>query len=157
MKLTHLTLCFTTLALSSCSSCEDDHAAAAGGSQITFAPVLGVDLATMAKTPSGAWYKDLTAGDGAPVGAGKHVAIHYDGRLPNGARFDVNGPTDQPFAFVLGVGAVVRGFDEGVAGMKVGGRRLVVIPPELGYGPQGNGPVPPNATLVFTIELVSAR
>lgn len=157
MKITHLAVCLTTLVMSGCSSCEDDHATASGGSQVTFAPVLGVDLATMSKTPSGAWYKDLATGDGLAVGAGRRVAIHYDGRLPNGARFDVNGPTDQPFSFRVGMGDVVRGFDEGVVGMKVGGRRLVVIPPELGYGPQGNGPVPPNATLVFTIELVSAQ
>ena len=72
-------------------------------------------------------------------------------------RFDQNGPQDQPYAFPVGVGAVVKGFDEAVTGMKVGGKRLVVIPPELGYGSQANGPIPANSTLVFTLELVAIR
>jgi peptidylprolyl isomerase len=128
---------------------------ASGG--ITFVPSLGVDLSTMKKTTGGAWYKDVVEGAGAPAAPGQTVQIHYDGHLPNGVRFDQNSSTDQPYAFRAGMGEVVKGFDEGVLGMKVGGKRLVVIPPELGYGAQGNGPVPANATLVFTIELVGIR
>jgi peptidylprolyl isomerase len=158
------TLVALALAAAACSSSDKTNASAGSsagasstGGGITFTPSLGVDLSTMKRTPSGAWYKDIVEGAGAPVSPGQQAAIHYDGHLPNGVRFDQNGPQDQPFAFPVGAGAVVKGFDEGVAGMKVGGKRLVVIPPELGYGPNANGPVPANATLVFTIELVAIR
>ena len=123
----------------------------------TFAPSLGVDVAAMTRTPRSAWIRDLTVGSGDPVAAGKEVAIHYAGTLPDGTQFDANGPADAPYVFRLGAGEVVPGFDEAVTGMRVGGKRQVVIPPALAYGAQGNGPVPPNAILVFTIELVSAR
>jgi peptidylprolyl isomerase len=83
--------------------------------------------------------------------------VVYVGTLPNGTRFDANGPSDPPYEFRLGAGEVVAGFDEGVTGMRVGGKRQVVIPPALGYGPQANGPIPANSVLVFTIDLVSAR
>jgi FKBP-type peptidyl-prolyl cis-trans isomerase len=123
----------------------------------TFAPSLGVDLGAMTKTPRGAYVRDLISGTGEPVGAGQQVAIHYQGNLPNGIPFDANGPSDPPFVFRLGAGEVVPGFDEGVTGMRVGGRRQVVIPPALGYGAQANGPIPANSVLVFTIDLVSAK
>lgn len=139
------------------AACSSPDAKPADGT-LTFTPSLGVDLKTMQKTPGGAWYKDLVQGAGAPIAQGQRALIHYDGHLPDGQRFDQNGPTDVPFGFHLGTGEVVRGFDEGVAGMRIGGKRLVVIPPELGYGAQGAPPaVPPNATLVFTIELVSIQ
>jgi peptidylprolyl isomerase len=111
----------------------------------------------MRRTPRGAWIRDLTVGAGAEVASGTQVAIHYVGTLPDGTQFDANGPADQPFVFRTGAGEVVPGFDEGVLGMKVGGRRQVIIPPALGYGAQGNGPVPGNAILVFTIDLVRAQ
>lgn len=111
----------------------------------------------MSRTPRGVLYRDLTPGTGEPVGAGKLVAIHYLGTLPNGTQFDANGPSDPPYEFRLGAGEVVPGFDEAVTGMRVGGKRQVVIPPALGYGAQANGPLPANAVLVFTIDLVSAR
>ena len=126
-------------------------------SRTTFAPSLGVDLTAMRQTPRGAWVRDLTVGTGAEVGAGTQVAIHYVGTLPDGKQFDANGPTDQPFVFRINAGEVVPGFDEGVLGMKVGGRRQVIIPPALGYGAQGNGPIPGNSILVFTIELVRVQ
>ena len=124
---------------------------------ITFAPELAVDLTAMSRTPGGALYRDLTAGTGEPAAAGTLVAIHYAGNLPDGTPFDANGPSDPPYEFRLGAGEVVRGFDEAVTGMRVGGKRQVVIPPALGYGAQPNGPIPANAVLVFTIELVRAR
>jgi peptidylprolyl isomerase len=126
-------------------------------STIAFAPALAIDLAAMSRTPRGVLYRDLTPGTGEPVGAGKRVAIHYVGTLPNGTQFDANGPSDPPYEFRLGAGEVVAGFDEGVTGMRLGGKRQVVIPPALGYGPQANGPIPANSVLVFTIDLVSAR
>ena len=124
---------------------------------IGFAPALAVDLAAMSRTPGGVRYRDLTPCTGEPVAAGTLVAIHYAGNLPDGTPFDANGPADPPYEFRLGAGEVVAGFDEAVTGMRVGGKRQVVIPPALGYGAQGNGPIPANAVLVFTIELVSAR
>ena len=111
----------------------------------------------MSRSPRGVLYRDLTPGTGEPVGAGKLVAIHYVGTLPDGTQFDANGPSDSPYEFRLGAGEVVPGFDEAVTGMKVGGKRQVVIPPALGYGAQANGPIPANSVLVFTIDLVSAR
>src|SRR5437667_154904 len=116
-----------------------------------------VGLTAMRQTPRGAWVRDLTVGTGAEVGAGTQVAIHYVGTLPDGKQFDANGSTDQPFVFRINAGEVVPGFDEGVLGMKVGGRRQVIIPPALGYGAQGNGPIPGNSILVFTIELVRVQ
>jgi FKBP-type peptidyl-prolyl cis-trans isomerase len=126
-------------------------------SAVTYAPALGVEPATMSRTPRGVLYRDLVPGTGEPVGAGKLVAIHYAGSLPDGTPFDANGPSDPPYEFRLGAGDVVPGFDEAVTGMKVGGKRQVVIPPALGYGAQANGPIPANSVLVFTIDLVSAR
>ena len=105
----------------------------------------------------GLMIKELVPGHGGAAHAGQRVAIHYVGTLTNGTQFDANGPSDQPFSFVLGTHAVVDGFDQAVTGMKVGGKRRVIIPPALGYGPGGNGPVPPNANMVFVIDLVSAQ
>jgi peptidylprolyl isomerase len=123
----------------------------------TFAPSLGVDLAAMRQTPRGAWFRDLTVGTGVEVASGAQVAIHYVGTLPDGKQFDANGPADQPFVFRVNAGEVVPGFDEGVLGMKPGGRRQVIIPPALGYGSRDNGPIPGNSILVFTIDLVSVQ
>lgn len=126
-------------------------------SRTTFAPSLGVDLAAMRQTPRGAYVRDLTVGTGAEVGSGTQVAIHYVGTFPDGKQFDANGPTDPPFVFRLNAGEVVPGFDEGVSGMKVGGRRQLIIPPALGYGSQANGPIPANSILVFTIDLIRVQ
>jgi FKBP-type peptidyl-prolyl cis-trans isomerase FkpA len=151
-------LCLMVLA--ACSGARDRPAAEAAPADLahtTFAPSLGVDVASLTKTPRGAYVRDLAPGSGEPVAAGQQVAIHYQGSLPNGQQFDANGSNDPPFVFRIGAGEVVPGFDEGVTGMRVGGKRLVVIPPELGYGSQPNGPIPANSILVFTIELVSVR
>jgi FKBP-type peptidyl-prolyl cis-trans isomerase FkpA len=112
----------------------------------------------MTKTPSGLRYQDLVAGEGAEASAGKSVSVHYTGWLPNGEKFDSSRDRDQPFGFTLGAGQVIAGWDEGVAGMKVGGRRKLVIPPALGYGTAGAPPdIPPGATLVFDVELLNVR
>ena len=98
----------------------------------------------------------LTAGDGMTAEAGKRVSVHYEGRLADGSVFDASRPRGQPFAFTIGAGQVIRGWEEGVDGMQVGESRRLTIPPELGYGAEGAGDViPPNATLVFEIELLS--
>lgn len=114
------------------------------------------------RTASGLRYIDERVGDGAEAKAGQTVSVHYTGWLfqngQKGAKFDSSRDRGQPFAFPLGAGRVIRGWDEGVAGMKVGGRRTLIIPPELGYGARGaGGVIPPNATLVFDVELLGVK
>ena len=106
-------------------------------------------------TKSGLKYKDLTAGSGATATPGKTARVHYTGWLVDGTKFDSSVDRGQPFEFKLGAGQVIKGWDEGVAGMKVGGKRKLVIPPDLGYGARGTGGViPPDATLIFEVELL---
>jgi FKBP-type peptidyl-prolyl cis-trans isomerase FkpA len=106
-------------------------------------------------TPSGLKYQDIKEGNGDIATAGKTVAVHYTGWLTNGTKFDSSKDRGQVFEFPLGGGRVIRGWDEGVQGMKVGGVRKLTIPPELGYGARGaGGVIPPNATLVFEVELL---
>ncbi|MCI3204693.1 MULTISPECIES: FKBP-type peptidyl-prolyl cis-trans isomerase [Pandoraea] len=106
-------------------------------------------------TDSGLQYEDLQVGDGAEAVAGKSVSVHYTGWLTDGKKFDSSKDRNQPFDFVLGGGMVIRGWDEGVQGMKVGGKRKLIIPAELGYGARGaGGVIPPNATLVFEVDLL---
>jgi FKBP-type peptidyl-prolyl cis-trans isomerase len=105
--------------------------------------------------PSGLKYEDLKVGDGQEAATGDSVKVHYTGWLENGTKFDSSVDRGQPFEFNLGAGMVIKGWDEGVAGMKVGGKRKLVIPPELGYGAQGaGGVIPPNAVLIFEVELL---
>lgn len=123
----------------------------------TFAPALGVDLSRMTKTPSSLYILDEQVGSGAEARGGQRVSVHYTGWLPNGSKFDSSRDRNEPFGFELGKGKVIAGWDEGVAGMKVGGRRKLVIPAQLGYGARGSGPIPPNSTLVFDVELLAIR
>ena len=113
----------------------------------------------MPTTPSGLQYEDTVVGDGAEAKPGQHVHVHYTGWLFNdgvqGAKFDSSRDRNDPFAFSLGAGQVIKGWDEGVAGMKIGGQRTLVIPAALGYGARGaGGVIPPNATLKFDVELL---
>jgi len=111
-------------------------------------------------TPSGLQYDDIKAGDGAEAKAGLNVTVHYTGWLRNddgskGSKFDSSKDRNDPFEFALGAGMVIRGWDEGVQGMKVGGTRQLIIPADLGYGSRGaGGVIPPNATLIFDVELL---
>lgn len=99
--------------------------------------------------------KDVVAGKGAEAKAGDNVKVHYVGTLPDGKEFDASKKHGKPFEFELGAGRVIKGWDQGVAGMKVGGKRKLVVPPSLGYGPRGFPPViPPNSTLNFEVELL---
>jgi FKBP-type peptidyl-prolyl cis-trans isomerase len=111
----------------------------------------------MTTTPSGLQYRDDAVGDGPEARAGQTVSVHYTGTLTDGTKFDSSRDRGQPFQFPLGGGRVIRGWDEGVEGMKVGGRRRLVIPPDLGYGPRPVGPIPANSTLVFDVELLGVR
>jgi len=112
--------------------------------------------------PNGLKYTDDKAGNGAEATAGKKVSVHYTGWLSDngakGKKFDSSVDRGQPFQFTLGAHQVIAGWDEGVAGMKVGGKRTLVIPPELGYGARGaGGVIPPNATLIFDVELLGVQ
>jgi len=107
-------------------------------------------------TDSGLVIEDLVIGDGEEAIAGHQVTVHYTGWLTDGQKFDSSKDRDDPFIFPLGGGRVIRGWDEGVQGMKIGGTRKLTIPPALGYGARGaGGVIPPNATLVFEVELLA--
>jgi FKBP-type peptidyl-prolyl cis-trans isomerase FkpA len=109
-------------------------------------------------TKSGLQYEDLKVGTGATAKEGQRVTVHYTGWLKDGTKFDSSVDRGQPFVFPLGGGRVIAGWDEGVQGMKVGGKRKLTIPPKLGYGEQGaGGVIPPNATLVFEVELLAVE
>lgn len=109
-------------------------------------------------TGSGLKYTDVKVGDGTAAVSGKTVTVHYTGTFPDGRKFDSSLDRNEPFSFELGAGRVIKGWDEGVAGMKIGGKRKLVIPPELGYGQRGAGSViPPGAVLHFTVELLGVE
>ena len=109
-------------------------------------------------TASGLVYEDTVVGEGAEAKAGQQVRVHYTGWLTNGSKFDSSKDRNDPFEFSLGMRQVIGGWDEGVQGMKIGGTRKLTIPPQLGYGTRGaGGVIPPNATLVFEVELLAIQ
>jgi FKBP-type peptidyl-prolyl cis-trans isomerase len=109
-------------------------------------------------TASGLIYEDTVVGGGAEAAAGAFVTVHYTGWLTDGSKFDSSKDRNDPFQFPLGQGHVIKGWDEGVQGMKIGGTRKLTIPPQLGYGARGaGGVIPPNATLVFEVELLDLQ
>ncbi len=110
------------------------------------------------QTASGLSIEELVLGEGEIAAAGQTVTVHYTGWLIDGKKFDSSKDRDDPFEFSLGAGRVIRGWDEGVQGMKVGGKRKLTIPPALGYGARGaGGAIPPNAILVFDVELLGVK
>jgi FKBP-type peptidyl-prolyl cis-trans isomerase FkpA len=117
-----------------------------------------MDLDNLTTTPSGLRYRDDQPGTGAEAPRGKLVSVHYTGWLLDGRKFDSSRDRGEPFEFVVGAGQVIRGWDEGVEGMQTGGKRTLVIPPELGYGARSvGGVIPANSTLVFEVELLGVR
>jgi peptidylprolyl isomerase len=149
-------LLFLSLLLLITSGC----AAAGSGlalESITFAPSLQVDLAAMQRTATGVYYRDLVVGQGPQVSRGHRVAVHFAGFLPDGTQFQQVAAPNAPVEFELGTGAVIRGWESGMVGMRPGGQRQLVVPAAQAYGSRQVGRVPPNANLVFVIKLVSAR
>jgi FKBP-type peptidyl-prolyl cis-trans isomerase len=148
-------LAVAVLALSACS--DSDAGNPSGPSDPAtevFASSLGVNLAQMTQVADRLYVQDLAVGSGAEATSGKQLRMRYTGWLRTGSQFDSN-TSANGFGFVLGVGQVIEGWDIGVSGMRVGGRRRLVFGSRYGYGPSGSGPIPPNATLVFDVELVS--
>lgn len=116
------------------------------------------DAPNTVETSSGLKYVELVKGDGREAHAGETAIVHYTGWLTDGTKFDSSVDRNQPFSFPLGKGRVIKGWDEGVEGMKIGSKRKLIIPPTLGYGNRGAGQViPPNATLIFEVELIDLR
>jgi FKBP-type peptidyl-prolyl cis-trans isomerase len=107
--------------------------------------------------PSSVQTEDLIVGTGATAAVGNTVTVHYIGRLQSGAVFDDSFARQQPIAFRIGAGQVIPGFEQGIVGMRVGGRRRMTIPPSLAYGSSGQGVIPPNATIVFEVELLAVQ
>ena len=113
-------------------------------------------MAEQVTTASGLIYEDVEPGTGAAARSGQKAKVHYTGWLTSGQKFDSSKDRNEPFEFMLGAGQVIRGWDEGVAGMKVGGKRRLTVPPSLGYGARGaGGVIPPNAELIFDVELLA--
>jgi peptidylprolyl isomerase len=109
-------------------------------------------------TPSGLEYQDEVVGTGAQPAKGQHVTVHYTGTLQDGTKFDSSRDRNEPFTFTIGEGEVIKGWDEGVMSMHVGGRRKLTIPPQLAYGSRGaGGVIPPNATILFDVELLGVK
>jgi FKBP-type peptidyl-prolyl cis-trans isomerase len=148
-------LALFALILSACGGSDGTGGAAAGAAA---GGDFKVDSAALTKTASGLQYQDVTVGNGAEADEGKVAVVHYTGWLTDGTKFDSSRDRGTPFSFPVGAGQVIQGWDEGVAGMKVGGRRKLVIPANLGYGDMGAPPViPPGATLVFDVELLDLK
>ncbi len=137
--------------VTACAKKENQNQTSGAGSTTTAGP-------NIITTASGLQYQVLQEGSGAVATAGHMVSVHYTGWLTNGTKFDSSVDRGQPFQFSLGAGQVIKGWDEGVAGMKIGEKRKLTIPSNLGYGERGaGGAIPPNATLVFDVELLGVQ
>ena len=123
----------------------------------TFAAALNVDLAASTKTSTGLYYRELTVGNGATATASSRVSVYYGAFFANGQQFDGLVSPSAPYSFTLGTQTVIKGWEEGLVGMKVGGVRQLIVPPALAYGSSGFQAVPPNAVLVFTVTLAGVQ
>ncbi len=158
-RISVLLLLVPALALAACDSNDALPIVVTGDpTTLVYAPALDVQMSAMTPLPGGLYFRDLKVGDGALAQPGSTVQAHYTGWLPTGRKFDSSRDRGKPFEFRLGAGQVIAGWDEGVAGMRGGGRRQLVIPASLAYGSTGVGDaVPPDAVLVFDVELVQVR
>lgn len=139
----------------SCTKCSNDEAATQTATSSSPAPAAAGEAGA---TVTELGIVDEVVGSGAEAVEGKKVTVHYTGTLQNGTKFDSSRDRDQPFPFMLGAGQVIQGWDQGVKGMKVGGKRKLTIPPSMGYGPEGySGVIPPNAVLLFDVELLKVE
>ena len=146
-------ICVTLLLAAGACRSGGDRVATGG-----FSAELGIDTTALTKTESGLRYVDVSKGQGEEASAGRSATVHYTGWLTNGKKFDSSRDRNEPFSFTIGAQQVIAGWDEGVSGMQVGGRRKLVIPPELGYGAAGAPPdIPPNSILVFDVELMDVK
>lgn len=157
MKLSNAVALTALLTLMSCGGAPRGPLPPADPAMLTFAPELDIDLAEFEKTSSGLYIKELSPGTGARANQTSRVWIYYVGWLPDGIVFDGALLQGDPFHFRLGEGEVIRGWNEGIAGMRIGGRRKLVVRPGLAYGSRGRGDVPPGATLVFEVQLVDVN
>ena len=157
-KLIVALLLLAAVAIPACTQKEGQPPA---GQKVGAAPAAGTTAPAPGQTvttPSGLKYQDLVVGNGAAPVPGKLVSVHYTGWLENGTKFESSRDSGHPIDFTIGAGQVIPGWDEGLMTMKVGGKRKLIIPPQLGYGAAGAGDkIPPNATLVFEVELVDAQ
>ena len=149
-------LALGALAALTVAACEEVTAPLEDPAATAYAPALGVNISQMTRTASGLYVQTLVSTTGAVADTGQTVSTYYVGYLTNGRQFDGNRGTGRPFSFQLGRGQVIKGWDEGIRGMRVGERRRLVIPPSLGYGGSTNGSIPAGSVLVFEIDLVSA-
>jgi FKBP-type peptidyl-prolyl cis-trans isomerase FkpA len=150
-------LFLSALLLAACGSPAEPDDRWARPETIQYAESLNINLDEMTRTPSGLYIQDLEVGTGPAAIVGDSVRVHYVGWLPDGTVFDSSLERGTPITFMLGVGIVIRGWDEGLLGMQVGGVRKLVIRPELAYGRRGKGPIPPLATLIFQVQLLNIR
>jgi peptidylprolyl isomerase len=141
-------------ALLALAACRDVTIPLEDPATTTFAPSLRVDVREMQRTASGLYVQDLAQSTGAAADTGQVLSVRYAGWLANGRQFETNRDAVSPFTFTLGRGQVIRGWDEGLRGMRVGSRRRLVIPPALGYGSRTQGVIPAGSVLIFEIDLV---
>ncbi len=143
------------LTLAACGDSTPQPGVSGDPETLTYAPSLSVDLAAMEKRPSGLYVQDLVVGTGAPVDSMTTAMVHYTGWLADGTKFDSSRDRQEPFVFTVGIGQVIPAWDEGVRGMRVGGKRRLVSPPILAYGNTRTGPIPASSTLIFEVEVLS--
>ena len=149
---------FAVAVLSAACATKEETAPNSGANPFQGKEAASVTTGNEVSTPSGLQYVDEVVGTGAAPAKGNTVSVHYTGTLTDGSKFDSSVDRGQPFEFTIGVGQVIKGWDEGVLSMKVGGKRKLIIPPDLGYGARGaGGVIPPNATLLFDVELLGVK
>lgn len=152
-------LCVAALAVAACGGDPNPREQLAPQNRVAenYDDALNIELDSMRMRFNGLHVQDLEEGDGVRADSGDVVTVHYTGWLPNGTQFDSSRDRGEPFQVALGYGRVIAGWDQGIVGMRVGGRRLLVIPPGLAYGTSRRGPIPANSTLVFDVELLEVE